>query len=63
MFVMSFSTKFRGHMFNSFKLISVLQKKRDGKKVNKRKNKVMTQNLEGCVFLFISNASLVPFLI
>ena len=66
MYVTSFSSKFHGHMFISLKVISALQKKRkrrDEKKVNKKKNKVMIHLLEACVPLFISNASLVPFLI
>ena len=47
-----------------FKGYLVLQNKRirrDEKKVNKKKNKVMIQLLEACVSLFISNASLVLF--
>ena len=53
-------------MFISLKVISVLQKKRnkrDEKEVNKKENKVMTQLLEACVSLFISNVSLVSLFI
>ena len=49
MYVRSFLSKFYGHMFISLKVISVLQKKgngRDEKEVNKKRNKVMTQLLE-----------------
>ena len=63
---MSFSSKFYGHVFISFKVISILEKKRyrrDEKEVIKKKNKVMTQLLEACVSLPISSASLVPFFI
>ena len=45
MYVMSFSSKFYGHMFISLKVFSALQKKRNRrneKEVNKKKNKVMT---------------------
>ena len=48
MFVTSFSTKFRGNMFISLKVISVVEKKRktrDEKTLNKKKSKVMTQFL------------------
>ena len=66
MYVRSFSSEFYGHMFMFLKVISVLQKKRnrrDKKELNKKKNKVLTQLLEACVFLPISSASLVPFFI
>ena len=48
MFVTSFSTKFRGNMFISLKVISVVEKKRktrDEKTLNKKKNKIITQLL------------------
>ena len=58
--------QFFGHMFISLKVISVIQKKRNRRdeiEVNKKKNKVMTQLMEACVFLPISSASLIPFFI
>ena len=56
---------FYGQMF-IFLSYYVLQKKRstkDDKEVKKKKNIVMTQLLEACASLPISNASLVPFFI
>ena len=59
-----FSSKFHGYMFIFFKSYLVLQKNkkwRDEKKMNKKKNKVVTQLLEAWVSLSISNESLVSF--
>ena len=64
MHVTSFLSKFHGHMFISLKVISALQKKeKEGtrKKVNKKKNKVITQLLEACISLSISNVALVSY--
>ena len=66
MYAMNFLLEFYCYVFITLKVINALQKKRsrrDEKKVNLKKNKVMTQLLKACVSLPISSASLVPFFI
>ena len=60
-----FSSKFHGHMFTflSYFVLKNKRKRKDKKKVNKKKNKVITQLLEACVSLSISNASILSFFI